>query len=317
MFAAIDIGTNTALLLVAEKDGRTIRTVHEEQRIPRLGQGVDRERNLGGEAMKRVLDALTEYRGIIDRDFPQVTRTVVTATSAVRDAQNRGDFSKQIKEACGFDLRILSGNEEAEWTYAGALGALDGQVEGTSFVIDIGGGSTELALGNGNSLQDYYSYDIGSVRFTERYLYKTTDLPSVTEVGACRRAIREAFEERPFAPGEGATAIGVAGTVTSLAYLEAGMREYEAEKLNGMTLPGPTVSRWIETLRRLSIREILERYPMVMEGRADVFLAGILILDEFMKRYSFRDLVVSTGGIRHGAILMAGGEESATRDPYS
>lgn len=310
MIAAIDIGTNTALLLVAETDGRTVRTIHEEQRIPRLGKGVDRERILDEKAMKRVLDALSEYRKIIDREFPEVTRTIVTATSAVRDAENRDDFKQKIREVCGFDLRILSGTEEAEWTYAGALGALDGRLVGPSLTIDIGGGSTELALGDGNTLQDCHSFDIGSVRFTERYLYRSSDPPADSEIEACRGAIRKAFKARPLAPDDGVTAVGVAGTVTSLAYMEAGMRDYDADRLNGMTLTGRTVSDWADTLGGLTTREILERYPVVMDGRADVFLAGILILDEFMKRYAFPELVVTTGGIRHGAVLLEGGTGS-------
>ncbi|MDX1639819.1 MAG: Ppx/GppA phosphatase family protein [Balneolaceae bacterium] len=299
-YAAVDIGTNTVLLLIAEYDGAVLTVLHEEQRIPRLGRGVDASRKLSTESMNRVIEALVEYRTIIERDFPAVKQTVVTATSAVRDASNRAEFRRLTSNKTGYDLKILSGREEAVWTYRGATTVLDLADSISVMTLDIGGGSSEISLGTGNELLDYYSYNIGSVRFTERFFHH--DPPRNQEVTRCRNAIDDALEQHIFSPGNETTAIGIAGTVTSLAYMQAGLASYDPRRLNGMIMTRTQVSRWIDYLSDTPIREIIARYPLVMEGRGDIFLAGVLILERFMQRYNFDQFTVSTGGIRHGAI---------------
>lgn len=302
MFAAIDIGTNTVLLLIAKFDGESLDVIHEEQRIPRLGKGVDKQRNLSEESIQRVVEALVDYRRIIDHYYSSVTHTIVTATSAVRDAANKKLFKSRITKETGFNVRILSGEEEAQWTYLGARSLLDTEVAERAVTLDIGGGSSEISMGRGNELIDYYSYDIGSVRFTERFIH--SDPPKGAEIDSCRDAIVNAFEERPFSlNGEETDAIGVAGTVTSLAFMEADLTAYEPEKLAGMRMSRESVQKWVHRISDMTTAELLEKYPVVMKGRADVFLPGILILEEFLKRFDFSEFIVSTGGIRHGAVI--------------
>lgn len=311
MYAAIDIGTNTALLLISELRNGRIRVLHEDQRLPRLGRGVDESRRLSEEAIERAVDALGSFRRVIDSQFTDVDRCIVTATSAVRDAENRDKLKNRVKRETGFDIKILSGEEEAAWTYAGALSVLPAPGDRQHMVIDIGGGSTELATGKGTNLTDFHSFDIGSVRFSERFL--KTDPPTDEEIQKCGHAIREAFEGHLFTFDEAVRAVGVAGTVTSLAYIDLGLTEYSSEKLANYRLAGDRVHYWIERLREMPSKEILDAYPVVMKGRADVILAGLLILQGFISFYEFKELVVSTGGIRHGAVLKMAEKEKGRR----
>lgn len=303
MFASIDIGTNTVLLLIAKYDGQKLKVVHEDQRIPRLGKGVDEHRNLDPQAVDRVVEALKEYRRVIDHYYSSVQKVMVTATSAVRDAANRDEFMEKVNQQTGFEVRLLSGEEEAEWTYRGALSVLppDLDLSGSLVTLDIGGGSSEISMGKEDELLDFYSFDIGSVRFTERFIH--SDPPQEEEIKRCRAAIREAFEDHPFTMEGEAHAIGVAGTVTSLAFMEADLTDYDSQQLAGITMSRSQVQKWIKKISNMTSDELLNQHPVVMEGRADVFLPGILILDEFLKRYEFEEFYVSTGGIRHGAIL--------------
>lgn len=301
MFAAIDIGTNTVLLLIAKYEGQKIEVIHEEQRIPRLGKGVDRDRNLSTEAMDRVVEALRDYRRIIDHYYPQVESTIVAATSAVRDASNKKEFVNRIEQQTGFDVRILTGQEEAQWTYLGARSMLTDGIARQAVTLDIGGGSSEVSLGREMELLDFHSFDIGSVRFTERFIH--SDPPTPSEIEHCREAIAKAFDERPFSWKGDTDAVGVAGTVTSLAYMEEGLTAYDPELLAGVKLSRGQVSKWVHNIGEMTTSELLQQYPEVMEGRADVFLPGIMILEEFLKKYGFNECIVSTGGIRHGAVV--------------
>lgn len=302
MYASIDIGTNTVLLLVAEVKNGKPEVLHEEQRIPRLGRGVDQDGRLGRESMERVIDILSEYCELINSRYPGI-KAVVTATSAVRDASNREEFLEEVRTSTGLQIRVLSGKEEAEMTYRGAQSMLEGLKGRSALIIDIGGGSTELALGSGHVLYDFYSFDMGAVRFTERFL--SGNLPGEEEMVACRRAITQTLKEHMFHPDDSTSAIGVAGTVTSLAYMNigAGEREYSPGLVQGHQISIERLTHWIEKIRVMNTAELLERYPAVMEGRADVFLAGLIILEQVMRFYDLEVCTVSTGGIRHGAIL--------------
>jgi exopolyphosphatase/guanosine-5'-triphosphate,3'-diphosphate pyrophosphatase len=303
MKAAIDIGTNTALLLVAEISDDTLTVLHEEQRIPRLGQGVDDSRQLSIEAMGRVIKALNEYRNILDQRFPSVQDVYVTATSAVRDARNRSEFLKRVRRETDYQIKILSGFEEAQYTFLGAQSMLDAElIASQNVVIDIGGGSTELVLGSREEIQDRYSYDMGCVRYTERFLQ--SDPPMQRQINACKEAIRQTLEEYDFYFPPKATLIGVAGTVTSLAFIDKQMDTYNSKSLTGHVLTKEMINSYIHKFQKLSSSKLLKLYPQVMEGRADIFLAGLLILLQVMETYNFQQLIVSTGGIRHGTICI-------------
>lgn len=302
MHAAIDIGTNTVLLLVAEIQNNALKPIHEEQRIPRLGRGVDASGNLDHDSMERVIHALKEYKQILETNFSQINSLSVTATSAVRDAENREEFVHRVKRETNFDLKILSGRDEAEYTFTGALSMLPDTSK--AMIIDIGGGSTEVAIGENKNLIDSHSFDMGSVRFTERYLKH--DPANKSEIRRCRKVIKMLFNSRLFdynGPERAFPLIGVAGTVTSIAYMDLDLEHYDTQRINGYILSREHISQWAVRISGMPAGELESRYPKVMEGRAEVIAAGILILDEFMHYYEIPELRVSIGGIRHGAIL--------------
>lgn len=303
-YASIDIGTNTVLLLVADTKGDRIIPVREEQRVPRLGKGVSGNGLLSEESFQRVIEVLKEYRAILEMEFPELNLSdaAVTATSAARDAANREAFVKGILEETGFHVKILSGIEEADYTFRGALSVLDEPWESEPVVVlDIGGGSTEIACGVDYELQDVHSFQMGSVRFTERYL--PGDPPDETHMQLCTRSVERMFKSRPFNfPGE-CHAVGVAGTVTSLAYMEKQLDHYDPAMLNGFRLNLNNIEKWIKRLSDMTTRQMIDAWPEIMSGRADIFIAGLLILKGFMGTYNLHDIIVSTGGIRYGAVL--------------
>lgn len=229
--ASIDIGTNSVLLLVANKSNGNLEVIHEIQELPRLGEGVDRDKRLGMEAQKRVITVLKSYKAYLSLHYPDlVPQTIVTATSAVRDASNRNSFLASVYSETGWNIRLLSGSDEAKTTYKGALSVLKITSGEMYAVLDIGGGSTEIAAGIGFKLIKGISIDMGSVRYSERFFHESkADLSTTHNV---REEIRNNFKgieplKKPF------TAIGVAGTVTSIAAVSSGMVMYDANFLNG------------------------------------------------------------------------------------
>jgi len=299
MKASIDIGTNTVLLLVAEVDGTHLTIFEEQQRVPRLGAGVDNSKELSKESMQRVIESLKEFQQIVNEKFPEVSEIVVTATSAVRDANNRTYFIDLVKQETELEIQVLSGVEEAEYTFFGAQSVLD-TVEGPKMVIDIGGGSTEIAYGK-QQLQDRYSYDMGCVRFTERFLKSKP--PTDLQIQKCRNEIKRILGEYEFTFADQTTLIGVAGTVTSLAYIDLELSSYNAKRVSGHLISKANLERYIKRFCGYTSIILEQKYPSVMKGRADIFFGGLLILNEFMDVYNFEECVTSAGGIRHGTLI--------------
>jgi len=298
--AAIDIGTNTTLLLVAANDGQSLKILESQQQMPRLGAGVDESKVLSKKAMKRVIASLKEFLKIVNNKYPEVDNIFVTATSAVRDANNRATFIDLVEQETGLQIQLLSGDEEAQYTFLGAQSMLD-DIAGPKMIIDIGGGSTEIAYGD-EQLQDRYSYDMGCVRFTERFL---KDDPSTnTQIEKCRGAIKSVLAEYGFDITDQTTLVGVAGTVTSLAFIDLGLSAYDPKALSGHIITKDGLKEHIERFSDYNSNRIEQEYPTVMKGRGDIFMTGLFILDEFMNIYGFKELITSTGGIRHGAILL-------------
>jgi exopolyphosphatase/guanosine-5'-triphosphate,3'-diphosphate pyrophosphatase len=301
--SAIDIGTNTVLLLVAEQCEQTLTPIYEAQEIPRLGRGVDSNKTLSEDSIDRVMNALMKYKTILETSYPNCEPPIVTATSAVRDASNRNEFITKVKKELGFDIRLLSGNDEAEWTFAGALSVLPSNIESPVCVLDIGGGSTELAYGKGTYLLKRNSFDMGSVRYTERFL-KETPISTKTITETCEYIKSEFRANTEIASiNEQFIGIGVAGTVSTLAFLEHGFSEYDAKSLNGLQLSLSFVDQKIQEWSKMNSDDLEKCYPVVLKGRADIILAGLLILKSFMNYFQLNELLVSTGGIRHGALL--------------
>lgn len=317
--ASIDIGTNTVLLLVANIRNGLIEVLHEDERMPRLGNGVDQHRNLSVDSMERVIGVLIEYRNYIYDRFG-VIPVVVTGTSAVRDAENRIEFLWLVEEATGYRVRILSQREETGITFKGALSVLDPRVssfiqtetrrnatDADFMVIDIGGGSTEVAIGgNDGDLSFGYSFNMGSVRFSERYLKESP--PRDENLDIAVQAINEMVGQAPFSKfiGNQTIAVGVAGTAITLQYLVQSIvrgTKFVDEAPKGQFIQLREIEEVYQKLRNLTTAEIRAINPGLMEGREDIILAGTLILISILKHAGIDRFAVSTGGIRHGALL--------------
>lgn len=298
--ASVDIGTNSVLLLVAKRTNGRLAILDEKQEIPRLGKGVDKEKNLHSDSRKRVLAVLKSYKKWLQKHYPDsVSGVKVTATSAVRDAGNRDVFIKEVDECTGWAVQLLSGDEEVETTYMGALSVLP-KAGSVNLVLDIGGGSTEIAQGKDLMFEKGVSFDMGSVRFSERFFPQS--LPKKEEIALARKSAR-AFLNQMNKPDTTFRAIGVAGTVTSLAGIELGLEEYKSGVINGYRLGKESVENFINELSEYTAQEIEKNYPVFLKGRGDVILAGLLILDEFLEWCGKDEIIVSTGGVRHGILL--------------
>ena len=275
--AAVDLGTNSTRLLVADLDG-TLDEVVRRLEITRLGEGVDERRRLLPVPIARVRNVLSAYRRELESLGAE--RTLCIATSAVRDAENGEAFLGEIEWSYGFTTRLLSGDEEAEMTLRG-IGAL----EPGTLVTDIGGGSTEVQVVGGDVRE---SLEIGCVRMTERF---------GEDVEAIRAYVRALLpQSRP------ARAVGVAGTVTTIAALDLGLEEYDPVRIHGHTISREAVA---EQTARLASITVEERARIVEPGRAPVILAGAAILSEILDAYGLDAIVASERDILHGAALAA------------
>jgi len=295
--ATIDIGTNTVLLLVADvtREG-TITPVVYEQRIPRLGKGVDAAKNLQPDAMQRVIDVLKEYRAIIAQH--DVSTTVVAGTSAVRDAANREEFVRRVQTEVGFSLEVLNGEEEAYWTYRGAISGIPGIRKAT--VVDIGGGSTEITVGDDRKILHSVSLDVGSVRLTERFFQHNP--PTHPELEAAITLVEEELAKAGAFDFTNSALVGVAGTATTLAVLAQGLKAFSIEAVTNYKLDIDTVYLLFRALRAMHTQEIRSLSSM-MEGRSDVIVAGTLIVREIMAHFKFKEMIVSERGVRYGLLL--------------
>jgi exopolyphosphatase / guanosine-5'-triphosphate,3'-diphosphate pyrophosphatase len=284
--AGVDLGTNTTRLLVADVVDGNVDEVHRETRITRLGEGVDARKRLLPVAIARVRNALSDYRRTLESLGAE--RTLLVATSAVRDAENGEAFLGEIEWSYGFATRLVTGDEEAALTRQGvqpAPGAL---------VLDIGGGSTELLV------DDFHaSLDMGSVRFTERFVH--TDPPARDEVDACARAVRSLLEPLDVAPQR---AIGVAGTVTTLAALDLGLDAYDRERVHGYRLSLAGTRTQLDRLAALPLA-MRRDVPALDPERAPVIVAGAVILAETLARFRLDAIEVSERDILDGIALAA------------
>jgi len=292
--ACVDLGTNTCLLLVARPapDGG-IAVLADRARIVRLGEGVDRTRMLSLDAQERTLTCLREYAAEA-RALGAVALHLV-ATSAMRDALNAAAFAQRITQETGFAVRIIHGDEEAALTYAAT--AVDFPLPSAPLaVFDVGGGSTETMVGQGSTLLTRSSIDVGSVRLTERFLRH--DPPTAEEVAACEAHLVHALARCEDIPAS-APLVGVAGTVTNLVACARGDAEYHPARMHGLPLHIDDVTRLKRQFAALSRKERLGVTPLD-PGRADVILAGALIVEAVMVRHARQQIVASDRGVRFG-----------------
>ena len=293
--AAIDCGTNSIRLLVADVDGSTKADVHREMRIVRLGQGVDRTGELAPEAIERTRAALLDYAATC-RELG-VAKTRMVATSASRDARNRGAFQSMVVDALGVEPEVISGDEEAALSFDGATRGLD-PAEGPFLVMDIGGGSTELVLGT-TTVEAARSVDVGCVRLTERHLID--DPPTREQVQGATADVDDALVlVRQVVPVEQArTAIGLAGSVTTVAALALQLPAYDATRIHLSRIPAADVKSVSDRLLELT-REARAALPSMHPGRVDVIGAGALVLAVLVDRLGLAEVLVSESDILDG-----------------
>jgi len=292
--AAVDLGTNSTRLLVADVDGERLDEIVRRLTITRLGEGVDERRRLLPVPIARVRNTLADYR----RELEELgaTRTLAIGTSALRDAENGEAFLGEIEWSYGFETRLLDGIEEASMMLRGVAAGREGRLEET-LLVDIGGGSTELVVSQNGAVPEAVSLDVGCVRVTERFF--ASDPPTPDELAAAARHVREILPVRP-----ARTAIGVAGTVTTLATLDLGDDEYEPQRTHGHRISRAAVDRELDRLAAMTLEERLA-VPGIEPGRAPVIVAGLVILREVLDAYDLLEIEVSERDILHGAALAA------------
>ena len=299
--AAIDCGTNSIRLLVADVDKGVLTDVHREMRIVRLGQDVDRTGRLAPEALERTRVALADYAAIATTAGAERVRLV--ATSATRDAQNRDEFVALVRSELGVDPEVVTGAEEAALSFTGAASVL-GDVSSGLLVADIGGGSSELVRGGDEALRAH-SMDVGSVRMTERHLHD--DPPTAAQVRAAEQDIRAAVAaaRRDVPLDAGVPLVGVAGTVTTVVAMVLDLPRYDSARVHGAVVTSDAVRATTELLLRMTHDE-RAGVPVIHPGRVDVIAAGALILQTLLEEIGTTELIASEHDILDGIALGMG-----------
>ncbi|MFD4483447.1 exopolyphosphatase [Streptomyces sp. NPDC058471] len=298
--AAIDCGTNSIRLLVADADPRTGELVDLDRRmtIVRLGQGVDKTGRLAPEALERTFAACREYAEVIKEHGAERLRFV--ATSASRDAENRDDFVRGVLDILGVEPEVISGDQEAEFSFTGATKELAGSdhLAKPYLVVDIGGGSTEFVVGD-DEVSAARSVDVGCVRLTERHI--RTDPPAPAELDAVRADITAALDlaEQTVPIGAARTLVGLAGSVTTVAAIALGLDAYDSAAIHHSRISYEQVSEIAARLARATHDE-RAAIPVMHPGRVDVIVSGALVLLSIMDRTGAREVVVSEHDILDG-----------------
>lgn len=296
--AVVDLGSNSTRLLVADVADGVAHEVERRVTITKLGERVDGDRQLSPHAVERVHACLESYREVIDRHAP--ARALAYATSAVRDAENRADFLEGVERRFGLPARLLSGEEEALLTFRGV--AAGRELCDPTVIVDLGGGSTEIVLGDAAGLAFHASLDIGCVRLAERF-------PRSDALGACDAEalvlhVRRLLMERIPLGSLPVKGIGTAGTVTTLGTLHLGLAEEDPEALHGHRLPAAWIGREARRLATTPVAE-LRRRPGIEPGRAAVIGAGALAIAEIVGFFELGELEISETDILHGVALEA------------
>lgn len=306
--AAIDCGTNSIRLLIADRSDGRLRDLHREMRIVRLGQGVDATGQFAPDALERTRAALVDYADLLRRF--EVTKVRMVATSATRDAANRDDFFTMTATVLGAVVpgtiaEVITGSEEAQLSFNGAVGELDSAAE-PFVVVDLGGGSTEVVVGDSSGVQAAFSADIGCVRMTERCLH--SDPPAAGEIAEARDFVRERLGEAlAVVPVERAhTWVGLAGTFTTIAALALGLPTYDSEVIHLSRVRLPDALAVCDQLLTMTRQQRAALGPM-HEGRVDVIGGGAIVVQELAaelsKRAGITELVVSEHDILDGIAL--------------
>jgi exopolyphosphatase / guanosine-5'-triphosphate,3'-diphosphate pyrophosphatase len=313
--AVVDIGSNSTRLLVAEVDPATgsLQELVRDSRVTRLGEGVDANGSLSDTAIERVTNVLADYHDKIEEHDCEANLAVLT--SAVRDADNGADFADRVRDEYGLDARVLSGGEEAQLTFLGAMstrpdegGSGGKQSAGAvpTVVIDIGGGSTEFVIGSGRTAGFHVSLHVGVVRMSERHIH--TDPPEPHELQKLAADVRRNFDDGlPTAEREAVKrAIAVAGTATSAASIDQALDPYDPERVNGYALTLGTVEMLLARLADMDEgrrRKVVGLHP----DRTPTIVAGMIVLSEAMRAFELQEVEVSEHDILYGGALRLAG----------
>ncbi len=295
--ASIDLGTNTCLMLVAEIESGSVKKVlGDYARIVRLGGGVDKTGHLQSDAITRTLTCLNEYSKIISTSGISPDDVICVATSQARDAENGKEFFTRVETELGFGFRVISGRDEARLSFTGSL--LPNMEACDHAVVDIGGGSTEFVTVN-----DGQSVDLGSVRFTERYL--NSDPVTDEEFNICLNEVDDKLEElvewRGAIPSN-MQMLAVAGTATTLASWHLRLREFDSAEVENVQLTSANLFQMVEDLKLMSVKERRDQIG-IDPKRADVLLAGAMIMWRTMEKLKFQTCNISSRGLRYGVLM--------------
>lgn len=296
--AAIDIGTNSCRLLVSDWQGEVLLYKTKTLHMTRIGKDVDQTGLLREDRMEETIEALMDFAQVLKG--MGIEKCPVFATSAVRDAKNRDDFLARVKNRTPFEIQVLTGDQEAE---LGFLGVIKGAQVSTDqvLVIDIGGGSTELIFGSqSGKINQAISLDMGAVRMTDRFqLTHPTPLNALEPIiQTLKDMLKTSFD---FNPSGEIQVIGIGGTITTLGAMDLAMSTYDASQIQGMVLTHTVINEWVQKLAQMTLEEKLA-LPGLMPKRADVILAGAVILRTLCEVYQMDSVIVSDYDNLEGAL---------------
>ena len=296
--ASIDIGSNTVLLLIADldSDSRELKTVLNLYEMPRIGKGLSPGKPISDSSQNQLFWVLDKYSEVIKNNNCEIT--IVTATNAFRIASNKDSISEQISQKYGYSVDIINGETEAYYSYLGASSILENSDR--ILVIDIGGGSTELLLGDINSIIFRKSFSVGAVVIKETYF--AADPPEKDEIINAAAFVNDEFGTLQNLSYGNFKTIAVAGTPTTLSCIKQDLREYVDSKVEGSELSIGDMIIIEEQLSKMESKEIKKKYGAVVNGREDIIYAGTIILKTIMELLKIDKVIVSGRGIRYGAI---------------
>lgn len=292
-YGVVDIGTNTLLLLVVERDGDSLRRVHDEARFGRLGQGLDASGALADEAVERSLAIAEDYGQTMER--LEVAGRFAVGTQALREASNADAFVGPATELLGCPISVIPGEREAELVFKAVAKSFPDLVATKMVIADVGGGSTEVIVGGPGGVESFTSVPIGSVRFAERHL--ADDPPSAEQVRAMIADIDDALA--PLELPEGAPLVGTAGTATSIASVQLCLEQWDPDRVDGFELVPAVVEKQLARHLELTVAE-RKRLKGMEPKRADVIPAGVAIYARLLHRMKAPKMVISDAGVRWG-----------------
>lgn len=296
--ASIDMGTNTFRLLIAEVEKSSFfKEVFSAKQITRLGEGFSNDKILKPAAVERAVAALVQFREALKNH--KVDDLIVVGTSAIREAKNQEEFIKEVKRQTGFDLKVISGEQEALYTFLGANFIIKNQSD-PMMVMDIGGGSTEFIAAEGDAPTFLMSTGLGVVHLTEKYL--RSDPPTAEELRQLRSAIGQVIKPIVYDFPPRCRFVGTAGSVTTLAAIDQSLTEYDPEKINGYPLSRASVERIFKEIASMTL-ERRRKIAGLEKGREDLLVAGALILLTVMELSGYDPVYVSDYGMREGILL--------------